>query len=183
MATLLELFRTVESFLDDGGPVLIAIFAVTASMWTLIVERFLFLRFAYPARLGLAALQWSRRKDRDSWIAKQIHRKLLDELRWSTEWALPVIKTMLAVCPLLGLLGTVSGMTEVFDVMAVAESSNPRAMAAGVSHATIPTMAGMVAALSGLYFVARLERLTVKARHQATEELVCCVTRRGKGAT
>ena len=63
-----------------------------------------------------------------------------------------------AVGPLLGLLGTVSGMVEVFDVMAIAGSGNPRAMASGVYHAIIPTMTGMVAALSGMYFSARLSR-------------------------
>ena len=63
-----------------------------------------------------------------------------------------MVKTLVALCPLLGLLGTVTGMIEVFDVMAIAGSGNARAMAAGVSKATIPTMAGMVAAISGLYF-------------------------------
>ena len=53
-------------------------------------------------------------------------------------------------------------MIEVFDVMAAAGSGNPRAMASGVSRATIPTMAGMVAALSGLYFSARLSRRAEK---------------------
>ena len=49
-------------------------------------------------------------------------------------------------------------MIEVFDVMAIAGSGNPRAMAAGVSRATIPTMAGMVAALSGLVVSMRMDR-------------------------
>ena len=68
-----------------------------------------------------------------------------------------VIKTLMAVLPLLGLLGTVTGMIEVFDVMAVAGTGNARLMAGGVSKATIPTMAGLVAALSGLYLVTFLE--------------------------
>jgi biopolymer transport protein ExbB len=53
---------------------------------------------------------------------------------------------------MLGLLGTVYGMIEVFDVLAVMGSGNPRAMSTGVAKATIPTMAGMTVALSGLYF-------------------------------
>ena len=39
-------------------------------------------------------------------------------------------------------------MVEVFDVMAVTGSGNARAMAAGISKATLPTMAGLVVALS-----------------------------------
>jgi biopolymer transport protein ExbB len=46
----------------------------------------------------------------------------------------------------------------VFDVMAFAGTGNARLMAGGVSKATIPTMAGLVAALSGLYFAAWLEK-------------------------
>jgi biopolymer transport protein ExbB len=49
-------------------------------------------------------------------------------------------------------------MIAVFDVMAFAGTGNARLMAGGVSKATIPTMAGLVAALSGLYFAAWLEK-------------------------
>jgi len=69
-----------------------------------------------------------------------------------------VVKTLMAVLPLLGLLGTVTGMISVFDVMAFAGTGNARLMAAGVSKATIPTMSGLVAALSGLYFATWFEQ-------------------------
>ena len=64
---------------------------------------------------------------------------------------LPVIKTLVALCPLLGLLGTVTGMIEVFNIMAVTGGGDAKSMAGGVSRATIPTMAGMVAAISGVF--------------------------------
>jgi biopolymer transport protein ExbB len=83
-----------------------------------------------------------------------------------------MIKTLVAVCPLLGLLGTVTGMIEVFDVMAMVGSGNARAMASGVYMATIPTMAGMVAALSGVYFIARLERLARRKIVKVKDTLV-----------
>jgi biopolymer transport protein ExbB len=71
---------------------------------------------------------------------------------------IPMIQTFVALCPLLGLLGTVTGMITVFEVLAVSGSGNIRAMAAGVSQATVPTMAGMVGALSGVLFVTLLTR-------------------------
>ena len=74
-----------------------------------------------------------------------------------------MIQTLVALCPLLGLLGTVTGMISVFQVMAVSGSGNVRAMAAGVSQATIPTMAGMVGALSGVLLVTILSR---RAQHE-----------------
>ena len=50
-------------------------------------------------------------------------------------------------------------MIEVFNVMAVTGGGEARAMAGGVSKATIPTMAGMVAALSGLFADTYLSRV------------------------
>ncbi len=94
----------------------------------------------------------------DSWYAHQIRTMLISQVRQNLDRSLLIVKTLVAVCPLLGLLGTVTGMIEVFDVMAIAGSGNVRAMASGVSKATIPTMAGMVAALSGLYFSVSMER-------------------------
>ena len=70
-----------------------------------------------------------------------------------------MIKTMVALCPLLGLLGTVTGMIEVFNVMAVTGGGDAKSMAGGVSRATIPTMAGMVAALSGVFANSYLEQV------------------------
>jgi len=80
-----------------------------------------------------------------------------------------MIQTFVALCPLLGLLGTVTGMISVFEVMAVSGTGNARSMAAGVSRATIPTMAGMVGALSGVFLVTVLTR-TAKRNIQSLEE-------------
>jgi biopolymer transport protein ExbB len=72
--------------------------------------------------------------------------------------SLGVVKTLVGVCPLLGLFGTVTGMIKVFDVMALLGNNNPRAMAAGVSEATYTTLAGLVAAVSALPLAAQLDR-------------------------
>ena len=96
---------------------------------------------------------------------------LLSEAGQKLDSSLPMIRTLVALCPLLGLLGTVTGMIEVFDVMALQGNANPRAMASGVSMATIPTMAGMVAALSGLYMSVQLKRTADKKRSRVRELL------------
>ena len=80
---------------------------------------------------------------------------------------IPLIKTLVALCPLLGLLGTVTGMVEAFDVMAIAGSGNPRAMASAVSRAILPTMAGMVAALSGFVFSVQIEKRAQSERKRS----------------
>ena len=55
------------------------------------------------------------------------------------------------LAPLLGLFGTVTGMIDVFNILAVTGGGDAKSMAGGVSKATLPTMAGMVAALSGVF--------------------------------
>ena len=81
------------------------------------------------------------------------------------------IKTLVALCPMIGLLGTVTGMVSVFDVMAISGTGNARAMASGVYRATLPTMAGMVVALSGIYFSVQLENLAKRERRELEDEL------------
>ncbi len=67
---------------------------------------------------------------------------------------------------MLGLLGTVVGMIHVFDVMAVTGNGNARSMASGISQATISTMAGMVIAISGLYFHQLIKKTIEDNIHQ-----------------
>ena len=76
-----------------------------------------------------------------------------------------MIKTLVAVAPLFGLLGTVTGMIVVFDVMAFTGGGDAKAMAGGVSQATVPTMSGMVAALSGVFGLTYVERKAEREKH------------------
>ena len=114
---------------------------------------------------------WHARAEHASWGAHQVRRMLLGQVTARLDTGIIMIKTLVALCPLLGLLGTVTGMIEVFDVMAISGSGNARAMAAGVSRATIPTMAGMVAAISGLVFSVQIERFASDEAERLTDEL------------
>lgn len=148
----------VQAFIDRGGDVLYLVFAGTLFMWTLILERQWYFRLIYPKEAMAVHREWDARGDRSSWYARQVRRMLISQVRQNLQRSLLIVKTLVAVCPLLGLLGTVTGMIEVFDVMSVSGGGNVRAMASGVSKATIPTMAGMVAALSGFYISVSMER-------------------------
>lgn len=167
-----EAIEVVGDFMESGGDVLWAIFTVTLVMWVFIIEREWYFHFVYKNDLAQVLETWEARGDRVSWYAKQIRRRMISELSEKLHHSLPQIKTLVALCPLLGLMGTVTGMIRVFDVMALAGNSNPRAMASGVSMATIPTMAGMVAALSGLYFIHQLEQFANNETQKAADNLV-----------
>lgn len=141
---------SINDFMELGGDVLILITGLLLVMWALVFERFIFLRGTYPTIVEDAIKIWEARSERTSWHAHMIREQLISEVSLQLEKNMPLIKTCVALAPLLGLLGTVTGMIEVFEVMAISGSGNARSMAAGVSKATVPTMAGMVAALSGV---------------------------------
>ena len=114
---------------------------------------------------------WEGRSDQGSWSAHQIRVRLISQVSAQVERNIPLIQTCVALCPLLGLLGTVTGMVEVFEVMAISGSGSPRSMASGVSKATIPTMAGMVAALSGVAMATYLQRKAGRERELLADNL------------
>lgn len=148
----------VLSFIEQGGEVQWTIAAVTALMWSLILERGFYILFRHPPLRRAVEARWARRSERSSWESQQLRTMWVSEAHTQLCAGIALARTLVAVCPLLGLLGTVVGMIEVFDVMALSGNSNPRALAAGVSEATMTTMSGMVAALSGLFITIQLER-------------------------
>ena len=164
-------FSSVRDFLELGGDVLLALMLATFVMWILIIERYWHFATAHKTLASTTIDSWNKRTDHDSWFARRIREKLISEVKQSSERGLIYIKTLVAAAPLLGLLGTVTGMVEVSDVMAITGSSNARAMAAGISKATLPTMAGMVTSLSGIFFIAQIESKTRKAIANVEDEL------------
>jgi biopolymer transport protein ExbB len=148
----------VRRFLEAGGPVLWAIGLTAALLGALIIERYWYFRWDFPRYMAREVRRWKQRKDRHSWYALRIRDALIAEAAARLNHLLPIIRALIALCPLLGLLGTVTGMIGVFDVIAALGTGNVRAMASGISRATIPTMAGMMVAIPGLYFRSRLER-------------------------
>lgn len=172
MIWLGDAFDSIRGFFEAGGMVLWGVFMVTLIMWTLIVERVWFFRLILPARIEEVKSAWDKRADTTSWYAKRIRERMISEISAETTENIGMIKTCIAVAPLFGLLGTVTGMIAVFDVMAALGTGNARAMASGVSAATLPTMAGMVVALSGIYFGQSLERRAKDAVEELSDELV-----------
>jgi biopolymer transport protein ExbB len=167
MSWLYQAAGAVRDFMELGGGVLWGIMLVMFLMWALIFERLWYFYRIYPARKSSILAAWESRLDTTSWYARRIRQGLVSQASLELGQNVGLIRVLIAICPLLGLLGTVTGMIAVFDVMTISGGGNARAMAGGVSMATVPTMAGMVAALSGVWFGTWLEH---KARLE-TEQL------------
>ncbi len=165
---MLDQFHAVGQFFAAGGPVMWAILVVAVALWTLIIERYWYHWRIFPQEFAELCARWKDRPCPDLWQARTIQQKEISELRQRLGGSVYLIRTFIAMCPLLGLLGTVTGMIQVFDVLGFSGTGNPRAMATGVSMATIPTMSGLVVALSGLFFSIDLKRASeAKARRAA----------------
>ncbi len=163
----MDSLNEVLQLLENGGNVLWAILVVSICLWSLICERFIYFKWVYPKQQNSYLNQWQQKTNYSQ--AKEffyIKNYILSDAKISMEKTITIIKMLIAICPMLGLLGTVVGMIHVFDVMAVTGTGNARSMAAGISQATISTMAGMIIAISGLYFYLLIKRMIDDNIHQ-----------------
>ena len=155
---LLLPFSLVSDFINLGGTVLIVLFFVAVYMWVLISERIYFYKFTLDDFIDSSFSSYKDLIGKDEWVNSKIKDMSLADINLKKNKNLNQIKGLVALCPLLGLLGTVTGMIEVFDVMAFTGTGNPRLMAGGISKATLPTMTGLVISITGLFAITFLER-------------------------
>jgi biopolymer transport protein ExbB len=163
--------ESLRAFMATGGPVLWVIGAVAACMGFIIVERYWYVYLVFPANGRATLRRWQACAGMAYAPAHRVRQAMISEARLNLSRMLPLLKALVALCPLLGLLGTVTGMIQVFDVVAALGTGNARAMAAGISRATIPTMAGLLVALPGLYFNLQLEQLTGRKAQELGDRL------------
>jgi biopolymer transport protein ExbB len=134
-----------------GGPVVDWIFLCCLLMWFLVIERIWYFKRVLPGQMAEAERIWRSRPERSSWSAHQIRRALISRVNLAMTANLPLLKVLVPMAPLLGLLGTVSGMLDVFDSMAALGSADARSMATGVSEAMVCTLSGLLVSVTGLY--------------------------------
>ena len=171
MLYLIGLWESVREFIATGGDVLYFVAAALFLMWALMIERYWYLTAVFPKVKSKIIADWDARKDTTSWYAHRIRDAWISQASDALNARLLIIRTLVAMCPLIGLLGTVTGMINVFETMATQGTSNARLMASGISMATIPTMAGMVAALSGLFVSSRIEAKAKIAKEGLVDSL------------
>lgn len=163
----------LSNLFDKGGGTLWAILCASILLWVLIIERYWAHWRQLPGFRDSLMQEWH---DRKAVIGERLAfrrvRALVGELEAEAARNVGALHALTTILPLLGLLGTVSGMIKVFDVITVFGTGNTRGMASGISEALVTTMAGLFTALSGVYFVSDLERRADNLSREFEAELV-----------
>ena len=163
----------LSALFEQGGLTLWAILLASFLLWILIIERYWFHWRELPGLKITLLDNWRAERPQvsESIMFRRIE-ALVGDLKAEAKRNLLALHALTVVLPLLGLLGTVSGMIKVFDVITVFGSGNTRGMASGISEALVTTMAGLFTALSGIYFVSDLESRAEELAREFEAELV-----------
>jgi biopolymer transport protein ExbB len=148
---LLTPAAAVSDLVEGGGPFVAWIFLTCILLWGLVLERYFYFSRVLPQEFAESLASWRARTDHQSWCAHQIRKAMISRFRAGMTTNLRLMRVLVPLAPLLGLIGTVSGMLEVFDSMAMRGSADARTMASGVSHAMICTLTGLAVSITGLY--------------------------------
>lgn len=85
---------------------------------------------------------------------------------------LPVLDTMVTLSPLLGILGTVTGIIYSFNMLGVVGVEHPQMITAGIAQALITTAFGLIIAIPALicynYFLSRVEKAALEMEKYGT---------------
>jgi len=154
----------VDGLVAEGGPFVVLIFLCGVIMWAIVIERYWYFSRVLPTQSRATIDAWQARPEHRSWCARQIRLAMVSRVNHAMNSNLLLLRVLVPLSPLLGLVGTVSGMLEVFDSMAIRGSADARAMASGVSMAMICTLTGLMVSITGLYpvhyFTSRIRRET-----------------------
>lgn len=175
---LLDLLERTFEHLETGGFVMYPLLMVSLGMFFLVVKKFMemreFTRGDRPVaeclqsigKPGFLAAPWQQEIIRE-FLSKRTFNDDLDksilevlklrQMKFITG-SVKSIAVLASVAPLLGLLGTVSGMITTFMVIATSGTGDAKALASGISEALITTQTGLVVAVPGLFLANFLRR-------------------------
>ncbi len=183
------------SLMNSGGPIMWVIFVVACIAMTLVVwealrgqaliksarqdyhhlrtdNRYLPITNGSisPVAQLLVATHWSDVQSRED-IAREFNIHLA-EITPKMEGTLATIAILASLLPMLGLLGTVTGMINVFEVVALHGSGKPDEMADGISQALLTTASGLIIAIPVIFMhhlLSRRVNALMAITHQAVQ--------------
>ncbi|MFP4521067.1 MAG: MotA/TolQ/ExbB proton channel family protein [Fibrobacterota bacterium] len=194
----------VLDIIEQGGPVFIAIILAGIWVWFLLIDRSYVLRknkaplyaeekeiiseviSGSPEKLqsklsryrgiysGLMLMLQENRLLGNSTLKRKTDEYIIKN--WSRmEEGFSTIRVLTAAIPLLGLLGTVTGMVRTFRVITMFGSGNPVLLAGGISEALLTTQSGLVLAFPAIIFLVTVSNRKVRLKsvmeHSASQVL------------
>ena len=173
--------KSIVETLICGGPVMIPIFIVSIVVWTLIIEKHCRLKIENIDQNlfteKIISFLINNEKEKIVELSRSTHgilakavKCLIDNKRRKREVLINVaqqtmheeypemerhlstIAILASIAPLLGLLGTVSGMVTTFTSITVFGTGDPQSLAKGISEALITTQSGLIVAIPALFF-------------------------------
>ncbi|UCD65765.1 MAG: MotA/TolQ/ExbB proton channel family protein [Deltaproteobacteria bacterium] len=183
----------------DGGPIMYPLLACSILVLTVIIERTIFwvgIDYTRNAKLLDEVMELCRVGDWESvrqkvsgtrdftvkvLVSGILHRQFsmskameaaaTDEINQMKRY-MGVLDTMITVAPLLGILGTVLGIIDSFEVMGTSGIEHPRAVTGGIAQALITTASGLAIAILSVfpynYFNSRIEKAALHIEKYAT---------------
>ena len=167
-----ELVALFAPLAERGGPVVLLVLVLAAWMWTLIIERYWYVHRVYPRLRARTLEAWRAERPRSRTVRARLRATREAALATALSRHFSTIHTLVAVLPLLGLLGTVTGMITTFDLLTEVGNENPRELSRGIDHALVSTIAGLVTAISGLYFARPAETRALRERERLAALLI-----------
>lgn len=194
----MNILQNAYEYISPGGLIMIPLIFLSVWMWFLVFMKMFFFRQLKKNDLNLKeAKDMIRGKDRvelkDGLFASIVSRYLLQKTgdritdkrildqcsmaeRPKIRDHLAVIESLAGAAPLFGLLGTVTGMIQTFEVLSFFGTGNARAIAGGIKEALLTTQSGLMVAIPGLLISVYLNRKANRIENEL-EEFVMALKR------
>ncbi|MBG0776341.1 MAG: MotA/TolQ/ExbB proton channel family protein [Desulfovibrionaceae bacterium] len=178
-----SLLANSGAYLARGGWIMVLILGLSLWMWLLIGRQWHLLRsnsslekgvgecLRHAGEPGFAAAPWQLQLLEAAEAARSLRARMRKRyleaqtasVSLSFQRHTGTILMLAGAAPLLGLLGTVTGMIDTFDIIAVHGTGNARGLASGISVALVTTQAGLVTSVPGLALGLFLRRRAARA--------------------
>ena len=173
MTFAFEYLFSAFDYYRPGGTVMALIILVSVWMWSLIFDRMIFFRQMeirdMKIKEALTVLKQESSLTSFTGVCSSMLTGFLSDKTGDTEQdkkvlnqhaviqerrlkrSLQLITVLAAAAPMMGLLGTVTGMVSTFDVISLFGTGNARALSGGISEALITTQSGLLVGIPGLF--------------------------------
>jgi biopolymer transport protein ExbB len=190
----MDFLLNAYDYFQPGGGIMLLLILASLWMWALVFERLISFwrmqREDVTVQTALMMLREDATVPPGAGICHQmmggflqnrtgsheLDQRLLDqhalEQRPRIRRFLPVITVLAATAPLLGLLGTVTGMITTFDVIAIFGTGNAKALSGGISKALVTTQSGLLVGIPGLFMSRLLIRRADAIERRLTETVM-----------